>query len=89
MAENNESSKDMKSLSGNVDNNDSGKNNILDISKLKRKALENYSAFLESLDSNSLENEVKNPSFERNARNSIETFDTLAEGIYSITLSND
>ena len=80
MAENNESSKDMKSLSGNVDNNDSGKNNILDISKLKRKALENYSAFLESLDSNSLENEVKNPSFERNTRNFIEKSDTLVEG---------
>ena len=91
MAENNESSKDMKSLSGNVDNNDSGKNNILDISELKRKALENYSAFLESLDLNSLENEVKNPSFERNTRNSIvETSESLVEGIYiKMSLSND
>ena len=79
MAENNKSSEDMKSFSENVDN-ESGKNNHLDVSELRRKALENYSAFLESLDSNSLENEVKNPSFERNTRNFIEKSDTLVEG---------
>ena len=75
MAENNESSEDMKSLSGNIDNA-TDKNNLLE---LKRKAMENYSAFLETLDLNSLENEVKNPSFERNSRNSIEK--SLVEGI--------
>ena len=76
MAENNKSSEDMKSFSENVDN-ESGKNNHLDVRELRRKALENYSAFLESLDSNCLENEAKNPSFERNTEKS----GKLVEGI--------
>ena len=74
---------DSKSFSAKADN-DLGKSNHLDVGELKRIALENYSAFLESLDANSLENEMKNPNFERYARNFIvgSNSDTLAEGTF-------
>ena len=81
MAENNKSSEDMKLSNINVDN-DSDKNNLLEVRELKRKAMENYSAFLESLDSNCLENEAKNPSFERNTEKS----GKLVEGILNYNL---
>ena len=72
-----------KSFSAKADN-DSGKSNHLDVGELKRIALENYSAFLESLDANSLENEMKNPNFERYTRNFIvgSNSDTLVEGTF-------
>ena len=59
-------------------------NNILEVeddSELKRKAMEKYTAFLETLDSNSLKNEVKSPSFEKNTQNFIEKSDAQVEGI--------
>ena len=60
----------------------SAQNNILEVeddSELKRKAMEKYTAFLETLDSNSLKNEVKSPSFEKNTQNIIETSDAQVE----------
>ena len=62
----------------------SAQNNILEVeddSELKRKAMEKYTAFLETLDSNSLKNEVKSPSFEKNTQNFIEKSDAQVEGI--------
>ena len=62
-------------------------NNILEVeddSELKRKAMEKYTAFLETLDLNSLKNEVKSPSFEKNTQNFIEKLDAQVEG--SITI---
>ena len=62
----------------------SAENNILEVeddSELKRKAMEKYTAFLETLDSNSLKNEVKSPSFEKNTQNFIEKSDAQVEGI--------
>ena len=62
----------------------SAENNILEVeddSELKRKAMEKYTAFLETLDSNSLKNEVKSPSFEKNTQNFIEKSDDQVEGI--------
>ena len=64
--------------------NGSAENNILEVeddSELKRKAMEKYTAFLETLDSNSLKNEVKSPSFEKNTQNFIEKSDAQVEGI--------
>ena len=63
----------------------SAENNILEVeddSELKRKAMEKYTAFLETLDSNSLKNEVKSPSFEKNTQNFIEKSDAQVEGTY-------
>ena len=62
----------------------SAENNILEVeddSELKRKAMEKYTVFLETLDSNSLKNEVKSPSFEKNTQNFIEKSDDQVEGI--------
>ena len=62
----------------------SAQNNILEVeddSELKRKAMEKYTAFLETLDSNSLKNEVKSPSFEKITQNFIEKSDAQVEGI--------
>ena len=62
----------------------SAENNILEVeddSELKRKAMEKYTAFLETLDSNSLKNEVKSSSFEKNTQNFIEKSDAQVEGI--------
>ena len=62
----------------------SAENNILEVeddSELKRKAMEKYTVFLETLDSNSLKNEVKSPSFEKNTQNFIEKSDAQVEGI--------
>ena len=57
---------------------------VEDDTELKRKAIEKYTAFLETLDSNSLKNEVKSPSFEKNTQNFIEKLDAQVEG--SITI---